>query len=121
MTRRRVLCGLLVISAVLACFGGWLWMASGPRVSLLRFERVKEGMSHAEVNGIVGGPPGDYFSDGRVNKFDHDDGHQSWWFGDDAALIVDFNDSGTVANALILEYPSVRPTFTERIRRWLGL
>jgi hypothetical protein len=33
MTRRRILCGLLLASAVLACFAGWLWMASGPRPS----------------------------------------------------------------------------------------
>src|SRR5262249_10623747 len=49
MTRRRVLCGLLLASAVLACFAAWLVIVSGPRVTRERFERVKEGMSREEV------------------------------------------------------------------------
>ena len=60
MTRRRVLFGLLLASVVLAYFAGWLWMASGPRVTRERFEQVKKGMSREEVIRIVGGPPGDY-------------------------------------------------------------
>src|SRR5262249_25067880 len=60
MTRRRVLCGLLLLSAVLACFAGWLWIVSGPRVRRAKFEQVKKGMTREEVIGIVGGPPGDY-------------------------------------------------------------
>jgi hypothetical protein len=57
MTRRRVLCGLLVISAVLACFAAGLWTTSGPPVMMARFKLVKEGMSREEVIRIVGSPP----------------------------------------------------------------
>jgi hypothetical protein len=31
MTRRRLLCGLLLASVVLACFVGWLWIGTAPR------------------------------------------------------------------------------------------
>jgi hypothetical protein len=63
MTRRRVLCGLLLLSAVLVCVVGWLWMTSGPRVTTERFLKVTEGMSRERVIRTVGGPPGDYSSD----------------------------------------------------------
>jgi len=33
MTRRRLLFGLLLFSAVLACFVGWLWIATRPRIN----------------------------------------------------------------------------------------
>jgi hypothetical protein len=66
MTRRRVLFGLLLASAVLTCFAGWLWIASRPRVSLARFEQVKQGMTREEVIRTVGGSPGDYTMEGTV-------------------------------------------------------
>ena len=49
MTRRRVLCGLLLLSAVLACFAGWLWIDSRPRLTRVQFKQVKEGMSREEA------------------------------------------------------------------------
>jgi hypothetical protein len=67
MTRRRLLYGLLLLSAVLACFAGWLVMSSGPRVTRARLEQVKEGMTREEVLRTVGAPPGDY-TNGRLPK-----------------------------------------------------
>jgi outer membrane protein assembly factor BamE (lipoprotein component of BamABCDE complex) len=58
MIRRRLLCGLLLLSAVLACFVGWLWIASRPRVTRERFGQVKEGMTREEVIRTVGVPTG---------------------------------------------------------------
>jgi hypothetical protein len=115
MTRRRVLCGLLLASAVLACLGGWLWMGSGPRVTRARLEQVKAGMSREEVIRTVGGPPGDYTIDGAVP----DEG-QSYWRCDYGLLVVWFDDSGRAMQVDLEVIP--RPeTLTERIRRWLGL
>jgi hypothetical protein len=54
MTRRRVLCGLLLLSAVLACFAGWLWVESRPRATLELAEQVKDGMTRDEVVRKVG-------------------------------------------------------------------
>jgi hypothetical protein len=130
MTRRRVLCGLLLASALLVC-GAGVWLASRPRVTQARFEQVEKGMTREEVVRIVGGPPGDYTSDGRGSTFPYADGDQVW-VCDSAALVVRFDDNDRAAEVLvldprldvhfyfglILERP---PTFTERIRRWLGL
>jgi hypothetical protein len=44
MTRRRLLCGLLLASTVLACFAGWLWITSVRHLTMARFEKVKEGI-----------------------------------------------------------------------------
>jgi hypothetical protein len=125
MTRRRILFGLLLASAALACFGGWLWMASGPRVTRARFEQVKKGMSREEVIHIVGGPPGDY-SDGRaiplfVLRFYHVKDYEQW-LCDDGHLLVLFDDTGTATDVLLFHVSEARPpTLTEKIRSWLGL
>jgi hypothetical protein len=109
MTRRRLICGLLLVSAVLACFGG-LWIVSRPRVMLARLQHVKEGMSREEVTRIVGRPP-DYETPSGPS--------QDWWIGDDAWLTVDFDDTETAIGVWVREIDP--PPLTERIRRWLGL
>jgi hypothetical protein len=126
MTRRRVLCGLLLASAALVCFAGWRLIASVPRqVTLAKFEQVKKGMSRKEVIRTVGGPPGDYLSDGRLSWFAHNDGHRSFWFCDEAELQVAFDDTRMATNVEIGVPPRERlviaPTLLERILRRLGL
>jgi hypothetical protein len=118
MSRRRVLCALLLASAVLVCFAGWLWMANGNKMTRARFEQVKEGMSREDVIRTVGGPPGDYTIDGAVP----DQGYANidYWRFDDGLLVVWFDKSGKVVQVDVEIIP--RPeTITERIRRWLGL
>jgi hypothetical protein len=126
MTRRRLLCGLLLLSAVLACFAGWLWIASAHPVSSARFAQVKKGMTREEVHRIVGGPPGDYSSGGRVglamapSLFPDRDYY--CWLCDDRELLVWFDETETVADVVVagvLHFGT--PTLTERIRLWLGL
>ena len=121
MTRRRVLCGLLLASLLLACFAGWLWVASGPRVTRGRSEQVKVGMSREEVIRTVGGPPG-FYTGGRrqILGLDQDvDGFDAFWICDDVGLVVYFDEAGTVIHAQVTS--DRPPTLTERIRRWLGL
>jgi hypothetical protein len=125
MTRRRVLCGLLFLSAVLACFGGWLWMANRPRPMRAKFEQVKKGMSRAEVIRTVGWPPGDYSREGVVQMHSE---VRFWvydrWFCDDGELLVRFDDADTASDVVIQDVVYFGPpklTLTERIRRWLGL
>jgi hypothetical protein len=115
MTRRRLLCGLLLASAVLACFGGWLWITSRQRVTRARFEQVKSGMSREEVILMVGSPPDHYWRDG--SPIHPAATQQSAWFCGDAELVVDFDDAGSALNVMMVR----EPTLTERIRRWLGL
>jgi hypothetical protein len=114
MTRRRVLCGLLLLSVVLACFAGWLWITS-PRVTMARFEQVKEGMSRDEVIRTVGGPPGDYSTYGYMPL----NGGVEQWSCDSGLLLVEFGGDGTATGKWVVKVPP--PTLTEQIRRWLGL
>jgi hypothetical protein len=120
MTRRRVLCGPLFASVVLACFAGWLWATSGPRVTRARFEQVREGMSRDEVIRIVGGPPGYYSTlPSSYIQFCHLE-HEKW-FCDDGTLLVRI-DGDTATNVEVLAGVNPGPpTLTQRIRRWLGL
>jgi len=136
MTRRRLLCGLLLLSALLACLGGRLCIASRPRVTRARFEQVKTGMSREEVIRTVGGVPGDYSSDGRgslealhrsLEKLPAtalDPEHRilwkyEYWYVDDGKLQVDFDAADMAVKVSIWKHEP--PTLTERIRRWLGL
>jgi hypothetical protein len=119
LSRRRVLCGLLLASAVPVCFAGWLWIVGQPRSMGARFEQVKKGMTREEVIRIVGVPPGDYSSDKYMDMVmrPHAPGI---WACDEAFLAVDFDDRGT-ATEVRLEEIGRPPTLTERIRRWLRL
>jgi hypothetical protein len=125
MTRHRVLCGLLLGSAVLAYFGGWLWIASKPQVTRARFEQVKEGMSREEVIRTVGGPPGDYREGRRPITPDLDrffGVEDAYWVCDEGALMLYFDEAGIVTDPWVTDVANCPPsTFTERIRRWLGL
>jgi len=53
MTRRGLLCGLLV--AVAACFAGAFMIANARRVTRSGFEQVKKGMTREEVIRTVAG------------------------------------------------------------------
>jgi hypothetical protein len=77
MTRRRLLCGLLLASVVLACFAGWLWMAKARP----RFELVKKGMTREEVIRTVGRS-----SDGRLDTALFSD--CDCWVDEDTELLV---------------------------------
>jgi hypothetical protein len=118
MTRRRLLLGLLLASALLACFAGWLWVTSGARSMRARFEQVKEGMSREEVIRTVGVPPGDYSSSGGWTHLEHG---SEQWSCDDGLLLVQFNDDGSATEVRVFKTRAPSPTLTERIRRWLGL
>jgi hypothetical protein len=115
MTRRRVLCRLLLLSAVLACFAGWLLVANARKITWARFEQVKVGMSRDEVIRIVGGPPGDY-SDGLSRRICTRSPwfYQSWLY-DEGELLVRFDDADRATGVVWRCGP---PTFTEQVRRW---
>ena len=124
MTRRRVLCGLLLLSAVLACFAGWLLIASHSRSMRARFEQVKEGMTRGEVIRTVGAPAGDYSGrDVILTGWSGRSWEHETWVCEDGELLVRFDAAGMATEVVVLdvEDPLGPPTLTERIRRWLGL
>src|SRR5262249_13558425 len=115
MTRRRLLCGLLLLSALLACGVGVLWIASRPRFTRANFGQVKEGMSREEVIRIVGGPPNDVATAAdyvvgsgiaRIVRYDK-------WLCDDGVLLVFFDDADTAADVIVKEF-GMPPTLIER-------
>jgi hypothetical protein len=108
MTRCRLLCGLLLASAVLGCFGGWQWWITRCRVSLAGFQQVKEGMMHEEVIRAVGRSPD--INTPWVNGLEQ-------WSCDDGSLYVQFDAYGTATRVDVV---TISPTLTERIRRWLN-
>jgi hypothetical protein len=129
MTRRRILCGLLLASAVLMYFAFWLWIENSPKTTRARFEQVKKGMSREQVIRWVGGPPGDY-SEGRGQPIGHrpvtwDDPkpyRYQTWVGDDAWMLVGFDEDDTVVRVAVqIVRQKSQPTLIERFRRWLGL
>jgi hypothetical protein len=121
MTRRRVLFGLLLASAVLACFAGWLWVANARKPTRAKFEQVTKGMTREEVIRTVGGPPDNYVSEIVYLKPRPDIFGFESWMCDDGELLVFFDDCGTATDVRVYVITLVPPTLTERIRRWLGL
>ena len=121
MTRRRILCGLLLGSVVLALGVGVLWIVDARRVTRARFEKVKKGMSREEVIRIVGGPPADY-SSGRALDYRYDWKRQNW-LCEEGLLLVAFDDAETATEVRGLDVvkSGPPPTLTQRMRRWLGL
>jgi hypothetical protein len=120
MTRRRVLCGLLVASTMLACFAGW-FLVRRPHVTRARFEQVKEGMTRKEVIRILGSAPNGVVHKqvGIADRHDRLLDYDCWVGDDDHALLVGFDDGGTAVDVLVTRTQT--QTLTERIRRWLGL
>jgi hypothetical protein len=114
MTRRRVLCGLLLASAVLACT---LLIANGFR-AMARQEQVRnrltleqaEGMTREELVRMVG-PPDD--SDDNTCTYQlYDRGRTLVVCFDEAGKVCIVDDSGCG--------PSTPPALIGKIRRWLG-
>jgi hypothetical protein len=99
--RKRLLLCLGAVAAGLAL--AW-W---GPRALLAptlhnltpeSFERVQEGMTLAEVEATLGGPPGDYTGGGMVPLILLSN-TQAWadsrmWVGDELAIDVSLDDRG---------------------------
>jgi hypothetical protein len=119
---------MLLASTLLACFSYWLWLPSTPSSgwARARFAKVKKGMSREEVNRTVGLPSGNYLPGvPRTEKFGLEDNpRKDWWIGDNAYLIVEFDDTDTAIEVDLGQVGPPRPLtqrIRERIRRWLGL
>jgi hypothetical protein len=123
MTRRKKLLSF-GISAGLVVVVYFAFRTSAPKHNIngASFEKIKQGMTLAEVEAILGGPAGDYTTrptisecDGRLGPGDKE------WVSDDAAISVWFDPKGGILDA------SVSPVFRrndltwlERLRTWLG-
>jgi hypothetical protein len=53
------------------------------------FERLRKGMTQAEAEEILGGPPG-WYTDRKVLVVEHGVLFRRWWIGDEAVIEVAF-------------------------------
>jgi hypothetical protein len=108
-TMRKVLIGL----AVGLVMGGILVALVMPRhcpVNQAACNRIKKGMTRAEVEKILGGPAGNYRTQpgelfDLTNSGSLDDLEWESWIGDDGWVHVGFTVSGTVQEAWFSEAP----------------
>jgi hypothetical protein len=118
MTTRRFFFGLLFALVILACFAGWLWIASVPRVTLAKFERVNKGMSREEVIRTVGSQPAK-IADVPGQLYIEPDASLDIWACEEGMLLIHFDDNGIAARVAVER--TQPPTLIEKIRHWLGL
>ena len=120
MWRRTLLVALAALAVVVAAGVVVLWPRPSLRITLENCKRIREGMSRAEVEAILG-PPGDYRTGpgetghgSTENMFwtldspdvapgmhwsnvsQSDPGLWAIWLSDSATVIIGIDDSGTV-------------------------
>jgi hypothetical protein len=136
MRRRRLLIGAGVLLAVVATAVAALALrerndrlaklARGRLIDRQHCDRVKPGMTRAEVEAVLGGPPGDFttrevwFSAyGRpLDLLWEGDG--ATWTADRGRIQIGFDERGDVARVLFDEPLPLPPLpLAERVRDWL--
>ena len=99
-TRHAIWLGLIlaVIALSIALF---LIDWSGGPISRTAYTRINEGMSEADVLGILVVPPGNYSTDFYTAVSNEEEGERRygkhlWWIGDQAMIDVELDDQGKV-------------------------
>ena len=109
--------GLLAVAVVLATLLLTLVMPRHCPVNSAAWCKIKNGMTQAEAEKMLGGPPGDYRTrPGQANIDSGDDISWAAWFGDEAVIWVWF-DHG-VACAKILSPVEAKPCAPIDLIRW---
>jgi hypothetical protein len=126
MSRRTKVAVGLGLAVLLGLF--LVRQRSGPRIDRAAYDRIRPGMTQAQVEAVLGGPPGDYGAhdledytqtggDGRLLEV----GRVERWVGKTAFVSVEFDDRGAVtAKELIEIREQGAPPLVRFIRR-LGL
>jgi hypothetical protein len=122
-TRRRWLLFAVVACGLLATGTYWL---TCPRLSINEetCAKIRLGMTRAEVEALIGGPPGYYGYKPEI-ALDPEQGPMQFWSGPDQfTIFVRFDDNRKVVSTGSLA-PfgcgiAVEPSFLDRLRNWLG-
>jgi hypothetical protein len=122
LKRWPVLLALCVAVGMLAVAVAWL--PYGSRVTRENCERIKEGMTEAEVRAIVGKPWEDSLLDPELTTFMVDLSGPAWysqlWIGDDCEMFVMFDENGRVMDPQFIPDPN-RPRTWLPVRVWRRL
>ena len=117
MRRRRVIVGLVGL-ALAAGLVVWFWpRPTGPR--LATFQQVQPGMTPAEVQTTVGGPPGDYTDLGFTYALPPPG--TEFWVANDGMLTVTYGEDGRAVIVVAEPLALPRSVFWDRLRARLGL
>jgi hypothetical protein len=103
-------------------------LTRGRFITWERYRGVKLGMTQAEVEAVLVGPPGN-FTTGKVayggmmglgQKGERqEDDRVEWWAGDQGEVLVFFTDRGVVRGVWWYEQFAPRASLADRLRAWL--
>jgi hypothetical protein len=119
-TQLALVCVPVVLAAAAIITAVVLYI-SGPRrpmASQADCDRIEVGMTRAQVEHVLGGPPGDYRTPDADNTLFVDFRHGNWyeWHGDGGHIFVKYDKDGQVIDKLQFDPPSPRqPTWIDRI------
>jgi hypothetical protein len=118
--------GLLVALAG-AGFAGvvWLTMPAPSRINDATVASIRPGMTGADVERLLGGPPGDYTTRDVYWAMESSrlvpPGTPLSWIGDEGEATVYFDEEGGVTGAFFDYAFSPPKPFLDRLRSWLCL
>ena len=129
MRRRTIawIAGSLLLAGVILSF---VWLRASQRLNVENFSQIQQGMTQAEVEKLLGGPPGNYGRYSEKSGFMTLEGYfapagsvEKVWCNDKHRFEVYFDQDGQVVGQhkrAGYEQGSA-PSWLERLRAWLGL
>jgi hypothetical protein len=115
-----VLLGVLVGVPLLGLFFSWP-ASRAPGITPNNVQAITAGMSAAEVETLLGSPPGLYDPHVTVEAVPPTAAPGKHWIGSRAAVYVCFDPTGRVIECYpLVVRPMKRGGLSERVRRWLG-
>lgn len=123
MKRFRI---IIVVGAAVLLIGTIGWRISTvaarrpPRINQESFNEILVGMTVAEVEAIIGGPPGDY-TYGRRMAFNHHAIAVTTWTGDEAEIQLRLDTRNVVTRKFLAPTRESFPTVRQFISGWLGI
>jgi hypothetical protein len=89
---------VLIAVSLLSAYATLRQMVQRLRIHPDSAQQIRRGMTRAEVESILGAPPGNYSLGGRAEYFGGRPGRpfNAEWVGDEAALFVAFDERGVV-------------------------
>jgi hypothetical protein len=123
VTRWQLFLGMGLLAAIGVGFAVSCWTATPAGVNRVSYLRIGQGMRRERVEAILGGPPGNYRTDGKTatcgESWLHRIGHRrEIWHGDDGEALIEFDPD---MNVYSREWRPRHATAADKMVRWLGL